>query len=269
MGSGAMTKHESTSNSPSRAEQFAGCMYGLGEAFRQKVTGVTLQAYDMGLSDVPISSIRAACAKAVRSCQFMPTVYELRSLCGLVTDSVDGRDKPTLAWQAVRDAIRKVGGYASPNFEDPTVNAVVRELGGWVALCDTPTDQMQWVEKRFLAAYASMQRCKLPDDLTTRLTGISEADNVLCGHSDQGVSVVEVRCLSVATRMDAPAVPRIEVSTVPRIEHGEAVREPIVINTKTAEIPDEDPQEATQSRSREEQLAMLKTMARVTSGDGA
>lgn len=44
-------------------------------------------------------------------------------------------DRSSAAWIELRDAIQKHGAYASVDFEDPAINATVRLLGGWVALC--------------------------------------------------------------------------------------------------------------------------------------
>lgn len=266
MSSGTQELTSRKADSGQRTEAIAQCVYVLAEAFRQKTTPVTITAYELGLSSIPIDTIKRAVAVAVRDCRFMPSVQELRGLCGVAIGGIDDRDKPLLAWQAVRDAVRRVGGYASPEFEDKTIHAVIRELGGWVDLCNTSTEDMQWVEKRFMASYATMSRVKLPEDQTKRLTGISEADNVLNGH-DQPVGVVDVRCLSVATRMDAPAVPRIESSIAPRIEHGETVREPIKLNLKLPEIPDAEPSPPVTNKSKEEQLAMLRTFKFAMKGE--
>lgn len=50
----------------------------LGEAFRQSVSEVTLQAYWMGLADLPADLLGKAVQRAIRQCKFFPSVAELR-----------------------------------------------------------------------------------------------------------------------------------------------------------------------------------------------
>lgn len=193
-----------------RAEEVLLCVEILAESFRQKITPLTVRAYELGLSDLDINTIKRAVMVAIRDCKFMPTVHELRKLCGAAESRVDPKDRPLLAWQAVREAIRKVGAYDSPRFEDVVIHAVIRELGGWPHVSDAETEQMQWLEKRFVAAYSAMSALKLPADQTARLAGLTEIDNSRSGYRSQEVRVVDVRCLSVASAMTQATALRLE-----------------------------------------------------------
>lgn len=169
-----------------------------------------LAAWYALLGDLTPDELKRGLVETLRTHQFagFPTVGTIRSNSGCVTHTAKG--DPLLAWQAVRDAIRRVGAYDSPRFEDPVIHAVIRELGGWVAVCDTPSDEMQWLEKRFSAAYAAMASVRLPSDQTARLTGLSEIDNSRGGYRAEQVRVVEVRCLSVASKMGGPIALHLE-----------------------------------------------------------
>ena len=193
-----------------RAEEVLLCVEILAESFRQKITPLTVRAYELGLSDIDINTIKRAVMVAIRDCKFMPTVHELRKLCGAAESRIETKDRPLLAWQAVREAIRRVGAYDSPHFEDVVIHAVIRELGGWPHVCDTETEQMQWLEKRFVAAYSAMSALKLPADQTARLAGLTEIDNSRSGYRSQEVRVVDVRCLSVVSEMTQPTALRLE-----------------------------------------------------------
>lgn len=60
----------------------------------------------------------------------MSSVAELREFCGVASGRINVKDRPLLAWQAVLEAISKVGAYVSPDFDDSVINATIRQLGG-------------------------------------------------------------------------------------------------------------------------------------------
>ena len=178
----------------------------LAEAFRQRVTDMTFKTYELGLGDLDTRDIKHAVVLAIQDCQFMPSVYELRQLCGASGGAINRKDRPLAAWQAVRAAISKVGGYLSPDFDDPAINAVVRALGGWPSVCDTPTDEMQWLERRFCSTYTALAGSKLPDEQTKRLPGLCEIDNSRNGYRSEPVQVAEVQCLTGSNAGDGPFI---------------------------------------------------------------
>lgn len=255
----------------SRQEQIAECVAILAEAFRQRVSETTFQSYDIGLSDLDVGDIKRAVVRAIRECQFMPTVHELRKLCGAGASSIDAKDRPLAAWQAVRDAIRRVGGYDSPNFADPVVNAAIRELGGWVLVCDTPTDEMHWVEKRFCQVYSALAGARLPGHQTMRLAGITEIDNGRSGYRSEPVRVANVACLTADRRQAEPVRICLEAPAPPEQSPGpnDAVRS-LSANLPSTEPPAKpkpiaalkpDKLESSPAKTREEQTAELKRLA--------
>ena len=52
------------------------------EAFGRAPSEVTFYAYEIGLVGIPIERIEQAVFRAIRSNRFMPTVMELRTMCG-------------------------------------------------------------------------------------------------------------------------------------------------------------------------------------------
>ena len=255
----------------SRQEQIAECVAILAEAFRQRVSETTFQSYDIGLSDLDVGDIKRAVVRAIRECQFMPTVHELRKLCGAGASSIDMKDRPFAAWQAVRDAIRRVGCYDSPNFADPVINAVIRALGDWVNVCDTPTDEMHWLEKRFCQVYLALSGAKLPEHQTKRLAGITEITNSRNGYRSEPVRVANVNCLTADSRQSEPVRICLEAPAPPEQSPGpnDAVRS-LSANLPSTEPPAKpkpiaalkpDKLENPPSRSREEQTAELKRLA--------
>ena len=108
----------------------------MAAAFGKEASEMMIHGYRLGLRDLPAQDIQIAVDRAMRECKFMPSVFELRQLAG----TMPAESRATLAWASVRDAIGRVGGYASVDFDDAIVNATVRELGGWVKLCDTSAE---------------------------------------------------------------------------------------------------------------------------------
>ena len=239
----------------------------LAEAFGQKITPIRLMAYEVGLSDVPLASLNAAVVRAIRESRFMPSVAVLRELCGVASGHIDVKDRPTLAWQAVRAAISKVGGYDSPSFDDAAIHATIRELGGWPLLCDTPIDEIHWLEKRFCATYSALCSVKLPSDQTKRLTGITEVGNGREGYGSAPIPVAQIRCLTSPSVSSEPITRRLEQQEVPK-QTG-----PYIASTKLVEclaIDDREPAPpAAPPKSKEQQLADLKrlTNGRTTNND--
>lgn len=233
-----------------RPERIADIVTMMGEAWRQKITPATMLTFSVGTDDLPIDAVERAAMRAIRECQFMPSVFELRQLAG-ATGAITAKDKPTLAWCDVRRAISRIGAYESPDFDDPIINATIREMGGWVLLCDSTIEELVWREKDFLRIYAALSTCNLPDERTERLAGIIEKEN----GSALPAPVVDVGCLTVGTsgvtrHLTEPPILRIEGAS------------PAAELAKRLEFDDRDePKPATQPvRSREEQLAALSAL---------
>ena len=181
------------------------------------------------------------------------------------------QDRPMAAWLAVRDAIRRVGAYDSPNFADPVINAVIRDLGGWPLICDTPTNKMQWVEKQFRDAYTTYLGAALKPHQTKRLAGITEIDNSRNGYSSEPVRVAEVACLTVQSDQVEPVRMRLETteqaSTLGKLRTSDAV-ENLARKLPTTGLetgkefpPPDDPPKPQPVAGRDAQIAALKRLA--------
>jgi hypothetical protein len=258
------------SNKP-REEQIAECVTILAEAFRQRVSEMTFRTYDIGLSDLDINDVKRAVVKAIRECKFMPTVRELRELCGVSETSIDRKDRPLLAWAAVRYAMSKVGAYDTTTFTDPVVNATIRQLGDWPKLCETRSADLHWLEKSFCKTYTALYGAKLSEEQTRPLPGLTEIDNVRNGYTAAPVPVARVRCLTVegdqtepvrrlhrlptaGRRLPSPdAAVKTLATSLPSVVSDD-VQEPI----KKARDSERPPM-----RTREQQTAELKRLANV------
>ena len=83
----------------------------------------------------------------------MPTPAELRERAG----EENARARAIKAWMAVEQSAGAIGSYKSVCFEDATINAVIRGMGGWpVLLAKTGDEFDKWARQDFLKAYESL-----------------------------------------------------------------------------------------------------------------
>jgi len=144
----------------------------------QKVTADSLRLWVDALIDLPFSNIELAIRRFNRESTEFPTPAALRKYAG-VSDVLNDEERAQIAWNSVREAMRKIGAYKSVNFSDRLVNAVIREMGGWVRLCETESDSIQWKEKEFIKKYQMISRTGFGD--ASPLPGLEEKHNRALG----------------------------------------------------------------------------------------
>ena len=153
-------------------------MAALATTFRVEATEALAQGYWMALDDLPIEAVEQAIRSAMRGCERMPTGAELRKLTGEMT----GAMRAVHAWGAVAKSISQHGAYASVSFDDPVINATIRNLGGWQKLCATEDEELKWVRKDFERVYGSLCVTGVSVESTQYLAGIHEQNNCAAGH---------------------------------------------------------------------------------------
>lgn len=123
----------------------------LAANFNRETSAPLFESYWLVLSDLGPEELAVATRRALAECKFMPTASELLTLSGhgrsVVFDAAQ-------AWEAVRRAIDKHDYTTSVDF-GPLVNAIVRNIGGWLRLCDLPREDLDvWARKEFERLYA-------------------------------------------------------------------------------------------------------------------
>lgn len=144
----------------------------LASAFRVEADEPLFHAYRIGIEDLPPEAIRHGIQAAMRECQFMPTVFELRKLCGI--ESPEAR--ALKAWERVKASIN---GWQSVDFDCPVINATIRVMGGWIGLCDTPAGEAfdKWARKDFEKIYCELWRSGVTAEMARPLLGLIDTDN--------------------------------------------------------------------------------------------
>lgn len=232
-------------------KEFAACIALLCASIGKEMSREQSSAWFTMLSDLTFEQLKAGIVTTIRDYKFagFPPIGVIRDNCGVKSGHIQAKDKPTLAWEAVRRAINRVGAYDSPKFDDAVINAALRSLGGWVAVCDWTVEELPWRQKEFMAAYASLAGVQVEAEICGRLAGIAEKENgpVL------PVREVDVGCLTTGGVGERRLIDdRGEVQALP-------VRDPAIAGlAKRLEVQSEpiEPKRLP-SRSRDEQIAAL------------
>jgi len=166
-------------------ERFTSLVAALASAFRQVADEPMFMAYWFALEDVGIDSIQDAVKRSIRDCKYMPTASELR---GMSTNEVPVDHHARMAWEDVRAGMMIAGPYNSVNFDDKIINATIRNMGGWIRLCEIEDDkEMTFERHRFEKTYASILRHGVMEGKSTNyLGGLHEQLN---GKPDEIVAI--------------------------------------------------------------------------------
>lgn len=152
-------------------EAIATALAMFGATYDRKVTEVVADAWQLALGDLSGDDISRAAARALRECKFFPAPAEVRAF------AVPARDlahEGAVAWSEVRRAV-DVHDYTVSSIDfGPVVNACVRQLGGWDALCRADLNDLNvWKRKEFERLYP-MFAAHPPGDIGRALDGPQE-----------------------------------------------------------------------------------------------
>lgn len=80
------------------------------------------------------------------------------------------------AWSKVEKAIRHVGPYQSVVFDDPSIHAVINDMGGWIKVCEGNDDELPFKAREFERRYQGYA-LNPPREYPKALIGMAEAEN--------------------------------------------------------------------------------------------
>lgn len=128
-----------------RSEAAEIVMMLIGAYPNAKTSASTSQVYETMLADLDVGTARAAVVKLVATSKWMPTVAEVREAAAEVVSGPvrSGAD----AWLDVMGAIRRVGSYEAPRFDDALTASIVSRWG-WRTICETAAapDRARFIE---------------------------------------------------------------------------------------------------------------------------
>lgn len=155
-------------------EKLVRLITALAATFGREPSEALITGYWLGLRSLPLADAMRGVQRALEECDRMPTVAEIRSMAGVLTDS----QRADRAFEALRRAISGHGAHASVNFDDPLINATVRCMGGWSALCSRPADAFDvWTKKEFVQVYEGFCSSGITAEAGRYLPGTHEGNN--------------------------------------------------------------------------------------------
>lgn len=81
------------------------------------------------------------------------------------------------AWSKVVKAISAAGMYATVVFDDPVIHLVIRDMGGWISLCQTEEDELKFRGHEFSNRYKAYKGAGRLPAYPKKLYGIAESEN--------------------------------------------------------------------------------------------
>ena len=166
--------------------EFASVMTALCTAFGKELDEAILEAYWMALEDMPLDEFKQGSKKCLQEEEWMPKPGAIRRSAGALTPE----SRSVLAFETMSRAISEQGAYASVCFDDPLINATIRNMGGWLELCNSPADKFNGLIRRdFERIYKALLESGIREESGRYLPGMHERDNV--GHSPPVVAQIE------------------------------------------------------------------------------
>jgi len=154
---------------------FSTIMRLLAATYDKIATEDIIEAYWGALKDLRLVEVQSAAQEARKTLEWWPKPAQLRKLA---KDEVEPGHRAAIAWRAVRKALAEQGTYCSVNFDDPVVNATIRNLGGWVALGQKESKDFDiWTRKEFERIYQAIYATGVTEESGAYLTGITEHEN--------------------------------------------------------------------------------------------
>jgi len=98
----------------------------------QKWSEATCKAYELFLVDLDYELAQAAVRRLASTAKFRPSIAEIRESAAV--EAIGEKRSGADAWGDVIRAIRYVGSYGAPSFDDPFTARAVEALG-WRNLC--------------------------------------------------------------------------------------------------------------------------------------
>lgn len=174
---------------------FAMMINALASAFKKELSPAMLMAYASATKDFSVPQLRYAIQYATKHLKFMPAPSELRQIA---MDTHLAEARANLAWATVLEAVSRVGWYKSVDFEDKTINATIRLLGGWQYLCETLNNRnLHFIRKDFLSLYKDLLMRGVSNKLAQHLEGEFERQNTLLGfdrHENKPILIKDDFC---------------------------------------------------------------------------
>lgn len=164
--------------------KFAQLLDAVSSYYRQETSPMLKSLYWNGLRDLDMAAVQECFNRHMQNPDtgmFMPKIADIRKmLSGTSSDSAQ------LAWSKVDRGVRQVGTYDTVCFDDPIINAVLADMGGWMPLGMKTEDEWPFVAQDFQKRYRAYSVRGGVSAYPARLIGRSEAENAMNGYKGSG-----------------------------------------------------------------------------------
>lgn len=132
-------------------KKFLEVLAGMGELFKRNISTALFGIYLDAMAPYGDEEVLQAIRKCSVTLKFFPAPADIIEAMG------GGEDVKALeAWGSLMDAARRVGRYGKVEFEDGRVADMVRAMGGWDAVCDWRTNDLDFRRQEFIKSYRAM-----------------------------------------------------------------------------------------------------------------
>ncbi len=130
--------------------EFMKLLISTADLYKQELSSDVVELWWNALKSLSLVQVKRAFSKHIQD----PAKGEWMPKPANIIAKIKGSPERSalLAWAEVEEAVSKVGRYETVQFADPVINAVVRNLGGWIWLCDQNLDE-PWTQKEFERRY--------------------------------------------------------------------------------------------------------------------
>lgn len=168
-------------------KRFGTAVTAVAELYGKSISEGAMVLWWQALERFDIEQVEKAlrkCVESPESGQFMPKPAD-------VIKAIDGTatDRSLLAWGQVYEAMSRVGAYSSVQFSDAAIHQAVSDVGGWPKLCRVTTDELPFVQRRFLEAHRVYSE-RGAEGAPKYLIGESEQANMASGKAWTGKPVL-------------------------------------------------------------------------------
>lgn len=168
--------------------------------YRQETSAFSLQIWWTTMQQFDFAGVRDALGRHAMnpdSGQFLPKPADVVKMLAGST-----KDAALIAWTKVDRAVRSVGPHQSVCFDDPLINAVISDMGGWIQLCKCDKeDEWPFRGNDFVARYRGYRMRSATPNYPAHLIGIAESANahtgkriappILIGDQERAVRVLQ------------------------------------------------------------------------------
>ena len=180
----AAIKRSGNAMKESDKQNFSTLLDAVASYYRQDTSPTIKTLYWNGLKDLDFAAIQECFNRHMQNPdtgQFMPKIADVRKML-----SGTSSDSALMAWSKVDRAIRQVGTYETVCFDDPIINKVIADMGGWMPLGLKTEDEWPFVANEFQKRYRADSVRGGVNHYPARLIGRFEAENSMNGYKRDG-----------------------------------------------------------------------------------